>query len=134
MSKISKTARASMGSTTKQKEAIPDSKLVSMYRDNRVAKLWPPLEQSDALLRVLDEEIKARNELLLELDRMRTELGVAVADATHYQRQLTLANSIIESKSKALADIAAVAGIDPATLAVEPGLAPAHRGGDSIGG
>lgn len=134
MSKVSKTAKASMGmGVVKPKETVADDVLVQRYRDNREAHLWPPLEQSDALLRTLDAA-RAVNQALLKVgEEQSNALNTALADVEHLKRQLALANGIIASKTKALNDIATVAGIDPATLAVEPGLT-GTQGQDSIGG
>lgn len=59
MSKVSKTARASMASTIGEKKVIPDDVLVKQYREGREARLWPSLESSDAVLRMLDVTIRA---------------------------------------------------------------------------
>jgi len=116
MSKVSKTARASSGMQVTQKKVVPDDQLVKMYRDGRSARLWPALEQSDAVLRTLDAANQEIVTLTSDLAASKAALVTASADVEHLQRQLVLANSIIETKTKALADIAVVAGVDPATF------------------
>jgi hypothetical protein len=136
MSKVSKTARASMGGAMKEVKVVPDSELLQQYREGRAAKLWPSLSSSDAVLRLHDVAIGSVAELTTQLRMTALQLSAAEQALEHFKRELTLANSIIESKDKALADIAAVSGIDSASVNVlraEPGLEP-EQGQDSIGG
>lgn len=118
MSKISKTARASAGMQVTQKVVVPDAELLKQYREGRAAGLWPSLPSSDAVLRMHDTVVNELNLLQAGLDAMKESLATALADVEHYKRQLVLANSIIETKDKALADIASVAGIAPDSIRI----------------
>lgn len=106
------------GASTEKQVVIPDEKLVQLYRDDRAAHIWPSLQASDAVLRALDTELAKHPEQAAQ----GQALEQAKADVEHLQRQLTLANSIIETYQKTVRDLATASGIDidPATVMPAP--------------
>src|SRR5258708_33547512 len=104
MSKVSKTARASMGSgPVIAKSIIPDAELIRLLRIDRESGIFPGTQGTDALLRACDS-------LMADMVEAKLDISIAELDVANLKRQLILADSILRVKEKALTDIAA--GID----------------------
>lgn len=114
--KISKTARASAGMQATKKIVIPDDELIKNLRNEVASGLYPTSQGSHALLRAYDAALAQMDGMRSAYDGMLADRDLAKEEVEQLKRQLVLADSVIESKTKALNDIAAVASIDPATL------------------
>lgn len=108
------------GASTEKQVVIPDEKLVQLYREERAAHIWPGLQASDAVLRALDKAEARISELEITCENSEAHSLQYATDLAESQRQLTLANSIIETLKKAQSDMAAALGIDSETVKIVP--------------
>jgi hypothetical protein len=124
MSKISKTARASMGGgQVEAKKVIPDAELIRLLRIDRNSGIYPGTQGTDALLRAYDEAM-VKGQQNYDSAKLLDEV------ANSLRAELYAANQEIEKIKASNAAVGVGAQVFPD--ATEPGLQPATQGLDSV--